>query len=642
MNRCKCKTLASLALLAAAPSFAQTTAADDLDQILVTGARAPLAGSQLGSAVTVITAEDIEQRQARYVSELLRTVPGFSVSQSGPAGSQTQVRVRGAEANHVLVLIDGIRANDPATGDEFRWEYLTTSNIERIEVVRGPQSSLWGSDAVAAVVQIITRSGKDEGGMNLYAETGSFDTMNLGGGAGIAAARWSFNGAVERLDTDGFNVSREGSEKDGSDITTASATAGYRPSDVVSVDVSLRLTDAFTEFDSVDFVQTGLPADADLATEADNVYARVAMSYGAAESRLRQQLRLDYFASDNRNLSDGNKDSTSEADRSSVAYQADIALGGDLLSLALEHERSRFRQRGAIGFGDPNQDQEMDVTSVIADYQGRSLDRLTWLLSARFDDNSDFEDAWSGRLSLAYTLTDTTTLRGNIGMGRKNPTFTDLFGYFPGQFSGNPNLKPEQSTSYDIGIDTSFADGALNIELSLFSQDLEDEINGFVFDPATFLFTAENMDGTSRRRGAELAAAWRAFGPLELSASYTYTDSEQPDASGRQVREIRRPKHSASLSLAYRPAGSRFHGLLGADYGGTRNDEFYPPFPEPSRIVTLDRYLLLGLTLHYKVNDSLALYAKGDNLLDEDYEQVYGYRTAGIAGYVGLRMNFGE
>ncbi len=150
---------ASFAILLAGPAIAQDQAnpSGDIDQIIVTGARTPLTINQVGSAVTVITRDDIEQREVRYVADLLRAVPGFSVSHTGVAGSQTQVRVRGSEANHVLVLVDGVRANDPATGDEFRWEYLTTGDIERVEIVRGPQRSLWGSDAVAAVIHFITR-----------------------------------------------------------------------------------------------------------------------------------------------------------------------------------------------------------------------------------------------------------------------------------------------------------------------------------------------------------------------------------------------------------------------------------------------------------------------------------------------------
>ena len=199
-----------------APAFGQTNAAstEEIDNIVVSASRSPIAQVNIGSSVTVITREQIELRQARYVTDLLRSVPGFTVSHVGTTGSQTQVRVRGSEANHVLVLIDGVRANDPASGDEFRWELLSTSNIERIEIVRGPQSSLWGSDAVSAVVHVITRSGSDRPGINAYVEGGSNSTLNGGLNGGTGGDTWSLAFGLERLDTGGTNISRNGSEDD--------------------------------------------------------------------------------------------------------------------------------------------------------------------------------------------------------------------------------------------------------------------------------------------------------------------------------------------------------------------------------------------------------------------------------------------
>ena len=634
----------SVAILMAGPGIAQDQAepSGDIDQIIVTGARTPLTINQVGNAVTVITRDDIEQRESRYIADLLRSVPGFSVSHTGVAGSQTQVRVRGSEANHVLVLVDGVRANDPATGDEFRWEYLTTGDIERVEIVRGPQSSLWGSDAVAAVVHVITRKGSGDPSLAGYAEGGSFDTSNAGLGGTFGGSNWSVSGGIEHLDTGGSNISRTGTEKDGSDVTTASITAQLNATNAVTLDFSVRATDAYSQFDPVDFFVTGLPTDGDVATQSDNLYAQIGVRVETSESRVAHRLSARYFESDNRNLVDGSEDSSSASDRLTLMYQADISLGENILALALEHEQTNFEQRGAIVFGDPNQRQEMDVTSVIADYQGLSHDRFTWLVSARFDDNSDFDDAISGRLSLAYDVSDTTTLRGAVGTGRKNPTFTEMFGFFPGQFIGNPELKPERSTSYDIGIDQELLDGAVFLQATLFRQDLKDEINGFVFDPMTFLSTAENMPGKSTRSGVELGAQWRINRSFDLIAMYTYTDSKEQNALGEDVREVRRPRHAAALSLGYRSSSEHWSAALVADYGGTRTDVFFPPFPAPSETVTLDAYWLLDLTVHYKITPSTSLFARGTNLLDEEYEQVYGYQTPGRAGYLGIRVKFGQ
>ena len=373
----------SCGLLAGVPALAQTgsNTVSEFDQIVVVGARIPLTLNQIGNATTVITRDQIEQRQARYVTDLLRSVPGFSVSHSGVAGSQTQVRVRGSEANHVLVLIDGVRANDPATGDEFRWEHLATGNIERIEIVRGPQSALWGSDAIAAVVHVITGDGRGDANLETYVEGGSNSTLNLGFSGSVDTGKWSLNGGIEHLSTDGSNISRVGDEDDDSDITTGSVSARLKATEDLTFNVQLRAIDAYSQFDPVDFFVTGLPTDGDLATETDNIYASIGGTLETRGNKLTHHLNVRYYESDNRNLTDGVQNSSSASDRTTFAYQTDLNLGDNRLALALEHEQTNFEQRGEIIFGDPNQDQEMDVSSLVAEYQGLSYDRLSWLVS---------------------------------------------------------------------------------------------------------------------------------------------------------------------------------------------------------------------------------------------------------------------
>ncbi|MDH3265689.1 MAG: TonB-dependent receptor [Gammaproteobacteria bacterium] len=613
------------------------TAVADVDQIVVTGARTPLTINQTGSAITVITRDEIELRQARHVADLLRAVPGFSLSHTGVVGSQTQLRVRGAEANHVLVMIDGVRANDPATGDEFRWEYLATGDIERIEIVRGPQSSLWGSDAVAAVVHIITRKTSVAPGLDGYFENGSNRTSNAGISGAFGTAKWSVNGGVERLSTDGGNIARTGSENDDSDLTTATLAARFDASERLSFDVGLRAVDAYSQFDPVDYETTGLPVDGDVATDSNNFFAHAGASFHTADDRSSQHFNVRLFDSNNRNLVDGAEDSSTASVRLSFVYQADIKFDKNVLSLGVEHERSQYDQAGEIILGDPNQTQEMDVSSFVTEYQGLSHDKLSWIVSARFDSNSEFDDAINGRLSMAYRLTPGTTLRAGAGTGRKNPTFTERFGYFPAQFVGNENLQPEQSVSYEAGVNHNALDDAMQLQVSFFRQNLRNEINGFVFDPETYLSTAENMHGESKRSGVELAANWTLSEQVALGGHYTYTHS-----SADGLREIRRPRHTGGVSASYRAANERFSAALNADYGGTRSDTFFAPWPALAETVTLGNYWLVDLSVQYQANAYLAVFAKGSNLLDEDYEQVYGYRTAGRAGFVGLRMTFGR
>jgi len=530
-----------------------------------------------------------------------------------------------------------MRANDPASGDEFRWEFLTTANIERIEIVRGPQSGLWGSDAVAAVVNVISRSGSDTPQMDYYAEAGTNDTLNAGVSGGTGRENWSLGFGLEQLATDGTNISRVGNEKDGSDVLTASLRGRIQATDQLSFDFGLRRVDASSDIDAVDFFVTGLPVDGDLVNENEQTYVQAGV---LLQTNIRHRLNARYLETENASLAGGLQNSSSESDRLTFSYQADISLRENLLSLALEHERTDFRQRGTIGFGDPNQDQDMSVTSIITDYQHHSGDNLTWLMSLRFDDNSDFDSIVSGRGSVTWQVTDRTRLSANIGRGQKSPTFIERFGFFPGQFVGNPNLLPEKSTAYEVGIEHRSSDNVV-FGVTLFQQDLEDEINGFVFDPTTFLSTAENRSGASDREGVEISAQMMVMDNLEVSANYTYTDSSETNA-GVRTRELRRPRHSGNVTLASQFLDERANVLLAADYGGTRNDIFFPPFPNPSQIVLLDNYWLVDITAGYQLSDRFHVFVRANNVLDQDYEQVYGFATPGRSIHFGLRGSLGQ
>ncbi len=619
-------------LLAVSPIFAAGSLdnADGVEQTLVTASRAPLALNRVGNATTVITALDIERRQSRYVTDLLRSVPGFSVSRSGVEGAQTQVRVRGAESNHVLVLIDGVRASDPASGDDFRWEQLTTGNIERIEIVRGAQSALWGSDAIAGVVNIITRSASSNS-IGGYVEGGSYQTANGGVDGALRTDGWRLSGGVERVKTDGISIARDGVEDDDSDTTTATFAVSHNDDGDSSFDFRLRAVDAHSQTDPSDFV-TGLPVDGNSVTDSKTLSARALGKLRTHDGKVTHSLTGAWFDSRNEFLTDDIQSSDARSDRQTLAYQADIKFGGDQVSLAAEREETNYEQRG-VGL-----EEDMRVTSLIADYQGLSFGQFTWLVSGRYDNNSEFDNSFNGRVSLAYELSDVTRLRANVGTGRKNPTFTERFSFFPGLFFGNPDLKPEKSVSYEAGIDQQFIDGAVRTQLSVFHQDLEDEINGFVFDPDLGGFTAQNKIGDSQRTGAELAATWTVNPNLELGAQYTYTDAKEKDAAGVETREIRRPRHEGGLRASLNSDSNRFGLTVAADYSGTRTDTL---FVFPAQTVTLGNYWLVDVTAQFRINENLTLFLRGANVLDEDYQEVVGYSTLGDTWYLGLRASFG-
>lgn len=631
---------ASAAVLLSLPTLAPLLA-DDIDVIEVTATRTPLSVVDIASSVTVISAEDIAKRQTFSLPDLLNTLPGIAVARAGSVGGQAQLRLRGGEANQTLVLIDGVQINDPAAGDEVQFELLSTTEIERVEIVRGPLSSVWGSDAVSGVINIITKKGEGDLSVRANGEAGAFGTYRFGGSIGGASEKGNFRIGASYSDSDGTNVSRSGDENDGFRAVTVNATGGYKPSATSNLSFSLRHTDARNEFDSTDFT-TGFPADSDRVTNTTKTSVSVGGEFQLFDGRLNQSARVTYLDTEIANLSDGAASGSTLSERWGFYADSRIKLAdGHNLTLALDHEDTDFSQRGTVSFfGDPNQDQNSSITGYVADYVGNFGDAVTLTGSVRRDDNDRFENATSWRGGIVYKFVGTgTRLYGNVARGQKAPTFIELFGFFSDSFVGNPNLTPERSIEYEFGVSHVALDGKLSLDASYFTARLENEINGFAFDPVTFQFTAENRDGKSTREGFELTADFAVSDQLNLTLSYAYLDAEEPDGNGGLTRELRRPKNNASLFVDYRPS-DRVGLTLDANYVGSSIDTFFPPFPEPSEAVTLGGYLLVNIGGTYQINDAVSLYGRVENLLDEAYENLFGFNTPGIGAYAGFRASF--
>ena len=617
----------------------------ELDDLVVTAGLQPISISDVASSITVITREEIEQKQALYLSELLRDVPGFAVSQAGGAGSQTQVRVRGAEANHLLVLIDGVRANDPSANDEFQYQFALTSNIERIEIIRGPQSAAWGSDAVAGVINIIRKKDLANNYLSGNFEAGSFGTINGGIEGGYSGAAVSINAGLSFLDTDGTNISRNGDEKDGAENMTGNISLQYNASDAIRLRLSANLVDASSEYDDIDYFATGLPGYADRLTVTQQSFVSGELNYEPPQSRWSGSLSVNRMDSDNDNFSDGNWSGATAAETLEYRVRGGVLLGNEhnhRVSFALEREEVDFSQRGQASlYGDPNQDQDYRSNGYAIEYVGKPLTGFTWTASARLDDYSDFDDATTWQLAASYRLSAAHRLRGSIGTGSKTPTFTERYGFFEDLFLGNPDLKPESSRGWEIGIESNWSDNRHQFQLAYFDQDLQDEIDGFVFDPDTFLFTARNKQTDSKRQGIEAIFDTRLSEAVTLGASYTYTDATEKNGAGQSVQEVRRPKHMASLSTNYRFSDDRGNLNLNVRYNGSQQDVFFSPLTYESEYIKLDAYTLLNLAVSWKLTQSLELTGRVSNLLDEEYEEVLGFARPGRGIYAGLRGRFG-
>ncbi len=640
--RPKAKTLAlTFMLTSSVIGFAMPVVADEIEQITITGVRTPIPLDEMSTAVTVIDRTEIEARQSFQLVEILRDVPGMTVARTGSIGSQAQIRMRGSEANHILVLIDGIEVNDPASGDEFLFEHLNADDIERIEIIRGPQSALWGSDAVSGVINIVTRKGSDGLGGSATIEGGSFGTVRGSARLHDGGDNWRASFGVSASETDGTNVSRTGSEDDGYKNTSVNAAVSFEPRDGLSVDMTARHVDSENEFDPVDFFVTGLPTDGDRVTETMRTNFGAVVRLDQNEGRWTHELGANWLQTDNDNFSSGTNSGTTSAERWKIFYETTVTLAeGHRVTAAIDHEISDFSQSGiASFFGDPNQDQSMTVTGYVLDYVGEMTGDLTVTGSARYDDNSDFENVTTWRVGASYDLTDTTRLRGSVGRGQKSPSFIDRFGFFSDVFLGNPNIKPETSQGFELGVEQTLMNGDVRFGLTYFNSRLEDEIDGFFFDLGTFTFTAVNKPGESEREGIEMTMDASVGEGWSLQANVTYTESKEPDGLGGLIAEVRRPEVTGALAVDYM-ASSGLNINVNASYVGSATDRFFPPYPLPPQIVDLDEYVLLTVAARYPVTKNVSVFGRIENALDETYEDVFGFATPGVAAYGGVKVTF--
>lgn len=618
----------------------------ELDDLVVTAGLEPVSRKHVAASITVIDREEIELKQARNLADLLRDVPGFAVSQAGGAGSQTQIRVRGAEGNHLLVLIDGIRANDPASGDEFNFQYQSTANIERIEIIRGPQSAIWGTDALAGVINIIRRRDVADHYASGQLEYGSAQSLLATADGGFTRSGLTLVGGLSWAETNGTNISREGGERDGAENRNAHLSLAYRPGGAWTLRLQGQYVKATTDFDAFDNFGTGLPVDANNVTEAERRYARGEVLFEPVDSRWSGAFSLNRADTENENFVSGAWESATRADTLESRLRGSVLFGTERehrLTLALDREDVDFSQRGmAFPWGDPNQDQSYDRTGYAAEFVSSPLPGFTWTANARQDDFSDFDDAFTWQLAASQRLGAGMRLRGSVGTGSKAPTFIERFGFYPDTFIGNPDLKPETSKGWEIGFDQAFLGNRFEWSAVYFDQQLEDEIDGFVFDPETFLFTAMNRDGKSDRKGVELGLVGELAPDLDVAISWTFLDATQRDADGTPSKEIRRPDNMGHLNVNWRFADRRGNLNLNVNYNGSQLDNYFPPPFFIAETVKLESFTLVGLAASWRLADHLELTARVTNLLDEDYEEILGFARPGRQVYAGLRARFGN
>lgn len=612
----------------------QATLTTDIDEVmLVTASRVQTTTDKAPIPVFVYTKEDIKQRQAVFLDEVLRGMAGVHIARSGGIGGISELRIRGGEANHTKVHLDGIAINDPALSSQIDLSLLSTAGLKQVELLYGAQSGVWGSDAISGVINLSTTPAAGEEVSKLSLAAGSFDTKLLtgewtrGGTEQTNNARRYINASFSRFATDGTNFSQSGKEEDGYLNSSAHLHVGYL-THAVSLRAILGYINANSEYDS------GFPRlqDSNHTAAVDQLYSGLHLSI-TATPRWTQSIHLTYLDTTNRYRNEGATINLYGGTRTKLVGQIDHKRNHHRLTLAAEYAADDYRQRGiASFFGDPNHDAYYRRTSIVGEY-GLELASVIAAISVRTDNSNAFRNRTTYRASVRYRPGATTTLSATLATGIKNPTFVERFGFFPGSFQGNPRLEPEQSRSLMLGIEQRVGSNAA-LRISWFRTGLNNEINGYVLTAG--LPTAVNEGNSSQRQGVDLTARVRLSAWARLMLAYSRLNAQEADTAGQNTRELRRPKHSGRLLLDVQRQA--FSGQLGWVFTGDRYDNDFSSFP--AQRVRLADYGLLHFTGRVELNKHTALYFKMDNALDASYEDVYQYQSVGRRLLAGVDIAF--
>jgi vitamin B12 transporter len=607
-----------------------------------------IAADKIGTSVTVVTSQDLKNQQVRNGADALRSLPGVSVSRSGTSAGLTQVRIRGAEANHTLVLIDGIQANS-ATDGEFDFSDLSADDIERIEVIRGAQSGLYGSGAIGGVINIITKGGKGPLTVTAKVEGGSLRTRDLSVGisGGNDKGYIALSGHVR--ESAGFNVATKAdpnnpgfNDKEESRLASFSFKAGGKFGDAGHVDVALKSINKSGGRDSDG--PYGLPG---IAVAVDNpanfssnmLLAGLNLRYDMMNGALTHVFRANRNETkrvDDELFTDttygpaywGHFENRSVTD--SFGYLATYRFATPMM-FAAKHSVSGLIERQTELFqplsDTTNGDYRRGRTSEVLEVRSEFADRLFLTNSIRYDNNDTFKNFTTWRSAASLKLPELNMRpHASAGTGVKLPSQFEQFGSYPSYFTANPNLKPEESIGWDAGVEFTALAGRATVDVTYFRAKLTNKIEG--------LSSPVNVAGESLRQGVEIAAGFKVSSQLTLGASYTYLDAH--NALGEQ--EARRSPNSARVDANYRFDGGRGNFNVAVAYNGQMRDRPQDTATGSPVTVTLKDYTLVNLGAAYQLQPGVEVFGRVENLLNQKYQEIYGYNTPGTTAFAGMRF----
>lgn len=590
---------------------------------LVTPSRTETAASESGSDVTVITQEQIAASRQTQVAEVLRQVVGLDVVQSGGPGRATSVFVRGANSEHTKVLIDGIPVNDPIGATRaFDFGALTVDNIERIEVARGPLSMEYGSDAIGGVINIITKRGEGPLALRVSGRGGSFGTQreSVSASGGTDNFYYSFGGSY--LQSDGFSVLSPrlgGLEDDLYRNATLSGRFGWTPSPVFNVDYVFRYTDADVAIDGFQSTFPFLPADNLIRQNRNNMFFnRVQIQSALLDGLIEQKVGFSLTDYNRRDTDPGFFGTPQFLGQSRlVDWQANLqVLENSTLTAGVDY----LQEEGSTTFLTPR---SQNLAGVYLQDRFSIKDWSFTTIGVRWDQHSTAGAAQTYRFTQLFRIRETgTNIHGSIGRGFRAPALAQKFG-----FAGNPNLRPEFSKGWDIGVRQQIIPGKFTVDLTYFRNDFRNLIITSFNPGPPLVFQLQNV-GLARATGVEAVGNW-SLGPCTtFTGTYTFTNAIDL-SNGRRL--LRRPKNKATFNISRRFLDDCASVNLYFLYVGSRVD-----FDQFGGLTTLADYIRVDVSGKYRLSYNWEAFARIQNLTDSNYEEVYGFSTAGISGYGGM------
>ena len=621
-------------------SFVQDSFAQELDQgqeVVVTANRYETARDKVSGSITVFTREEIERSQEQYVSDLLQQVPGLDVIRNGGQGGNTSIFMRGANSEHTLVILDGIELNNPVNPSRaFNFSDLTLDNVERIEVLRGPQGSLYGSDAIGGVINIISRRARRGVNVGAAVEGGSFDRFAGKAFFEAGGERAHFSLGVSHEDEEGISSADSAlgnSEDDGFNNLVFSTRAGVQLGERTHLEGVARFTDSTTEIDNGGGAGQD---DSDREIDSEQQFWRVKLDSELIKDRWNVEVGYavaDQEFSDTNDPDFLNRDeflrSNFEGETTKIDINSKI-VAHDSVTVLLGAERTEeeassfFQSDGVFGpFETTFNPTSVDSDAYYGDITVSAGEVFSVSGGVRVDDHDTFDTETTFRVNPLLNFANIgTRVRGGYGTGFKAPSLFQLF-----SSSGNIDLEPETSDGWEIGVDKEMFDGILRVGGTYYDQEIEDLIT---FDPNTFIFN--NIDAGDIS-GFEVYAEIAPSDNFRIRADYTILDAEDR-ATGEQL--IRRADDQLSVSANYRlPNGNTDLGLR-VRRTGERNDTDFSNFP--AETVVLDSYTLVDILGSYAFNDHVSFFARVENLFDEEYQDVLGFGTYGVSGFGGFKV----